>query len=291
MMLMHIALSVLCSTLLFVLFKLFERYKLSTARAIVVNYLVAALFGSMLLPRSVDLFLVYQKPWFWLSALMGFLFISLFHLMAYIAQNIGLSVASVASKMSVVVPVSAAIVLFGDAVTFQKIAGILLALAGIWMASMKERKGKAPIRLLVFPVILFLGSGMLDTLLKYAEGRVVPREDQLYFIPSIFLMAFLWGLLITPFISGKKKIAGTSLTRSIAGGVLLGVVNYGSIYFIWKALASDGAESSVVFPLANMGVVAASSLAGLMAFGEVLSKRNWFGIGISILAIIIMTSW
>lgn len=65
----------------------------------------------------------------------------------------------------------------------------------------------------------------------------------------------------------------------------MGVVNYGSIYFIWKALAQDGVESSMVFPVANMGVVAASTLAGWLIFKEHLSPKNWLGIALSIFAI------
>lgn len=288
MTLLYIGLSVLCATMIFVLFKLFERYRLSTFQAIIVNYGVAAIFGAFLLPEPDAFLLVFTRSWIWVSVLMGFMFISLFYLMAHISQRIGLSVASVATKMSVIIPVSAAVFLYGDSVTWQKGTGIILALTGIWMATMRGGVKKNGARLIWLPALLFVGSGALDTLLKLAENRFVPPADAMEFIPSIFLLAFLWGLVIKMFI--KNDVPSDSpVYRSWVGGALLGVVNYGSIFFIWKALSGQGVESSVVFPLANMGVVAASTLAGYFLFQEQLSIKNWTGILISVLSIAIMT--
>jgi drug/metabolite transporter (DMT)-like permease len=274
--------------MIFVLFKLFDKYRLSTLQAIIINYGVAALFGAFLLPDPGALLLVFTKTWIWVSVLMGFMFISLFYLMAYISQRIGLSVASVATKMSVIIPVTAAIFLYGDSITWLKSIGIVLALAGIWMATMRGGAKKNSTRLFWLPVLLFVGSGALDTLLKLAENRFVPSEDAMEFIPSIFLLAFLWGLIIQT-VMKSDTTSDSPAYRSWAGGALLGVVNYGSIFFIWKALSGQGVESSVVFPLANMGVVAASTLAGYLLFNEQLSLKNWMGIVISVVAIAIMT--
>lgn len=282
-----ITLSVLCSTGIFVIFKLFETYDINTRKAIVANYLVAALFGFALLGSPQAAFEIPGKSWFWLSCVLGSLFISLFYLMATIAQKIGVATASVASKMSVVIPVIAAIILYNDSISALKIIGIVLALAGLFLAT---QKGKAVIRdpkLLWLPVILFFGSGLLDTLLKLAENKFVPPSEQLLFIPSIFIMAFIIGFVVTTiqaFTNKNFKIE----KRSAVGGIILGVINYGSIYFIWNALAQPATESSVVFPIANMGVVAASALAGLAFFKEQLTLKNWLGIVICVGSIAII---
>jgi len=280
----YIALSVLCATMLFVMFKLFERYKVHTPSALVINYLVAAAFGLVFLPAPMEFFTIYTKSWFWMSCIMGFLFISLFYLMAIISQKIGVSAASVATKMSVVIPVTAAVIIYGDSMTFTKISGIILALVGIWLATMKEKTNLPKSGLIWLPFILFLGSGLLDTLLKFSENKLVPKADDLLFIPSIFFMAFVIGLLLLPLLRKQQSDNGSG-SRTISGGFLLGVINYGSIFFIWQALAGDGVESSMVFPVANMGVVAASSLAGVLFFREALSLKNKIGIIISIAAI------
>lgn len=280
----YILLSVLCATMLFVLFKLFERYRVHTPSALVINYLIAAAFGLIFLPSAPEFFQIYTKSWFWMSCILGFLFISLFYLMALISQKIGVSVASVSSKMSVVIPVIAAVILYSDSMGVVKVSGILLALVGIWLATVREKAQVPQRELLWLPFILFLGSGALDTLLKYSQNYLVPSSDKLLFIPSIFAMAFISGLLMLPLLRNQKAEGG-SWQRTVSGGVLLGVVNYGSIFFIYSALAHEGTESSMVFPVANMGVVAASSLAGLALFKESLTKKNKIGILLSIAAI------
>lgn len=279
-----ITLSVVCATLLFVFFKLFSLLRLNTPQALVINYLIAALFGLTLLPDPIEFFTIYSKSWFWMSCILGFMFISLFYLMALISQKIGVSAASVATKMSVVIPVVAAVILYGDSMTIPKIAGIILALVGIWLATMKEKTSLPKTALVWLPFILFLGSGMLDTLLKISENRLVPPADELLFIPSIFAMAFISGMILQPLLPKQTEVEAPRYKTWI-GGILLGVVNYGSIFFIWKSLAQEGVESSMVFPVANMGVVAASSLAGWLLFKERLTVKNWSGIVISLVAI------
>lgn len=283
----YIALSVLCSTGIFVIFKFFEKFGVNTRKAIVANYLVAALFGLALFGSLQAIIEIPLKSWFWLSCVLGSLFISLFYLMATIAQKIGVATASVASKMSVVIPVIAAVLIYNDSFSSLKILGIVLALTGLYLATQKGKTVVRDPKLLWLPVILFFGSGLLDTLLKLAENKFVPPQDQLLFIPSIFVMAFVFGFLVTTLKSVRNRNFMLE-SRSIVGGTILGVVNYGSIYFIWNALAQPGTESSVVFPVANMGVVAASALAGLAFFKEQLTIKNWLGIVICVGSIAII---
>jgi multidrug transporter EmrE-like cation transporter len=47
-------------------------------------------------------------------------------------------------------------------------------------------------------------------------------------------------------------------------------------------------DNSVLFPIRNTGVVAITALIALFFFGEKLTKTNWIGIGIAILAIIMI---
>jgi 1-deoxy-D-xylulose-5-phosphate synthase len=60
-------------------------------------------------------------------------------------------------------------------------------------------------------------------------------------------------------------------------GILLGIVNYCSIYFLLKALRVDGFESSTIN---NVVIVAVSTLVGLVLFKEKISNR-FFDVGIA----------
>jgi uncharacterized membrane protein len=72
---------------------------------------------------------------------------------------------------------------------------------------------------------------------------------------------------------------------SIIGGIILGIVNYGSIYFLIKTLDAANLQSSVIFPINNMGVVILTTFLSLLIFRESFSVKNKIGVAISIIAI------
>ena len=101
----YLLLSILFSTGLFVIFKYFGIYKIDTLKAIFVNYIVAFAMGIGLAEGTISLTELPQQSWFFGALFLGALFVSIFFVMATTAQRNGVSVASVAGKMSVVVPV------------------------------------------------------------------------------------------------------------------------------------------------------------------------------------------
>ena len=116
----YLVLSILISSLLFVIFKLFDVFKINTLQAIVVNYVIALSFGlatsnTHFNSRDSKATLVFG------AFCLGFLFISIFNIMGITAQRNGLSVASVAGKMSVVIPIVFGIIVYNEGVGFVKV--------------------------------------------------------------------------------------------------------------------------------------------------------------------------
>ena len=60
------------------------------------------------------------------------------------------------------------------------------------------------------------------------------------------------------------------------------------MYFIVLALNSNVLEPSVLFPINNLSVLTISTLVSVLVYKEKLSSKNWIGIGLSILAILIL---
>jgi len=76
--------------------------------------------------------------------------------------------------------------------------------------------------------------------------------------------------------------------RNILGGVALGVPNYFSIYFLLKALQHDSLNSASVFTINNVAIVMLSTLLGIIIFKERLSFKNWAGIGLAVISILLV---
>ncbi|RZN81438.1 MAG: EamA/RhaT family transporter [Winogradskyella sp.] len=279
----YLALSILSSTGIFVLFKLFNKYKIDTLQAIVVNYITACVCGLIHNEKALVTSEILSSNWFIGVILLGFLFIVIFNVMALTAQRNGLSVASVASKMSVIIPIIFGIYVYNESIGFQKVIGILLALIAVYLTSVKEKENNVLTRSLYLPILLFFGSGIIDTSINY----FAPDDRIPLFSGLIFGWAFIIGafILIYKSVRFNKKLK----LKSIAPGITLGLVNYSSIYFLLKALRIDGLESSTLFTVNNVSIVAVSTLIGLLIFKERISNKNWIGILIALISIALVT--
>lgn len=284
----YLLLSILCSTAIFLIFRSFSKFKIDTFTAIVFNYLVAAGFGYGINTKGISLDQLDQVNWIPNALILGALFILLFNVMALTTQKLGASVGSIANKMALVVPVIFAIVYYGDTVNALKVMGIILALIGIVLSSLKPKTFRSEFHKmdLWLPFILLIGSGFIDTYVKYTEEyEINSRSDAQLFSATIFLTAFLIGLIILLFRKQRKIFQ----LKNLIGGSLLGLVNYGSIFFLLETFRSAGLQSSVVFPINNVGVVVLTTLSSLLLFGEKFSVSNKIGIICSILAVILIS--
>jgi drug/metabolite transporter (DMT)-like permease len=286
--LIYLILSILASTGIFICFKLFDRFKLNTLQAIVVNYITACTFGFLVYDSPIIVKDVVATEWFYGAFFLGILFISVFFIMALTVQRNGLSVASVASKMSVVIPVIFGFYVYHESAGIQKIIGIILALAAVYLAAVKSETKAKFTKSLLFPIALFFGSGVIDTSIKYLETTYVPENGIPIFSASIFCFAAIFGIFSLSVQAFKKEFQFDY--KSIIGGIILGIINYGSFYYLLKALHFEGMESSTIFTVNNVAIVMISTVLGLMLFNEHISRKNWIGIVLAIVSIALVTS-
>jgi drug/metabolite transporter (DMT)-like permease len=283
-------LSILSSSAIYIAFKLFGKYKITTLNALIVNYFTAFILGLSLQDQlSIsELLETPQKDWFYGSMALGVMFILVFSLMVITTQKGGMSVVSVASKMSVAIPVLFVIVYYDEPLGPLKIIGILMALVSVYLVSVRRRDGLSiDMKFFIFPLLVFLGSGLIESSIKFLENTYVPDSEISLFSANTFLFACLTGSLMFGFraLSGKAKFSW----KDILGGFLLGIPNYFSIYFFILALRIDGLDSSSIFIINNVSIVLLSTLLGIICFKEKISPKNWIGIGIAILSILLIT--
>ncbi len=280
-----LVLSISFSSILYVIFKYFQVFKVNTLHAIIVNYIVACVTGFIAYGSIPNATQILEANWFYYALFLGALFIAIFNIMALTSQKNGLSVAAVSGKMSLVIPVITGMWLYDESIGWMKIVGILLALASVYLTSIKSKDGlKLDKKLLILPIILFIGSGVIDTTLKYAEKMHVPDGEEPLFSAMCFAMAFVLGILVLIYEATQKRFLNL---RSIIAGVVLGIPNYFSIYVLIKAL-KNGMESSVVYPINHVGTVLFTSILGILIFKEKLIPKNYIGIVVAIAAIVMI---
>ncbi|WP_178985743.1 DMT family transporter [Winogradskyella helgolandensis] len=279
----YLLLSVLSSTAIFVLFKLFSKYKIDTLQAIVINYATAFGFGLIFNDAKINISEIIQTHWFIAAIGLGFLFIAIFNVMALTAQKNGLSVASVASKMSLIIPVIFGVYVNNESTETQKLIGIALALVAVYLTSIKQKDNTIVTKSIYLPIILFFGSGIIDT----SVNHFAPKGNIPLFLSSIFGIAALIGisLIAYKYITTDKNFQ----IKSVPFGILLGIANYGSMYFLLLALRVENTESSNIFTINHIAILALSTLIGLVLFKENISRKNWIGIILALISIVLVT--
>lgn len=281
-----LALSILCASTLFVIFKLYKSYNIHTLYAIIVNYIVACGVGLWLYEGSVSVSQLLHTSWFWGAATLGAFFVAIFTLMAQTAQRAGVAVASIATKMALVIPVMFGVVLYQEKLSVFQITGIVLALVAVYLTSIKEKNLGFNKKDMLLPLLVFLGSGTIDTSMKYFEEHHLTPEEVSLFSAVIFGFAALAGGIFVGIQSLKQPLRING--KDIVGGVALGIPNYFSIFFLIRALQHEGLHSSVLFTLNNVAIVMLTTILGILLFRETMSLKNWAGIAMAILSIVLV---
>ena len=287
----YLLLSILSSTGIFLIFRLIDRRGVKTFPVIVINYITASSIGFAFSGEAGKGTWDFPLPFFVLAIVIGILFIVMFFLVARSSQKAGMAVTTIAGKMSVIFPIIFSILYDpGDTISLLKTMGILVALAGVLLTIFKKKKLPDP-SLLYLPLILFVGMGIVDSLVKLAQYEYVSDRNLSLFTAILFGISAIIGILVS--FTGKSRWLSLFNFRVLGWGVLLGLVNFGSIFFLVRTLnyshPSHGIiDSSVVFGINNIGIVALSVLLGVLLFREKLSRTNVAGILTCIIATIVL---
>lgn len=302
----YLFLSILFSTLIVVVFKLFPKYEVNTFQAIVVNYFICVIVGAFMLGRFPFTAESFSTPWMPYAAGLGIFFISGFYAVGMTVTLFGLTVASVLQKMSLVISVPFAILMFSEAAPVIKVLGLILALAAVILTNWPNKKnaefdvrhierknflakGGSLFLLWFFPIYAYIVSGGIEVGLQFVQGTMIAKDDAATaneFTSGIFASAGILGALVVIFqvLRGKMKLAW----KNLWAGILLGVPNYFSIVFL--IMAFNWWDKSVVLPVNNIAVVSLTAIIGFFIFKERLSKLNIAGVLLAVLAILLI-SW
>jgi drug/metabolite transporter (DMT)-like permease len=280
-------LAILCSAGLPLLFRAFDDWRVNLFWAIPINYFTCIVVGTIFAPAPPDVSALLSQPWSFLAMLQGFILAVNFYLLAYTAQRSGVSVAVLASRLSVAIPAILAFLLYGDSFNAVKTVGLAAALSSLYLCTATGQDfgvTRAWLRRLL-PIVVFFMFGCHFTLLKFTQARYLDSSSYHAYVTTAFFFAFVTSVAI-----GLGKIRTRVGVRSgdlIAGGVL-GLINYGAIYFLVKVLSLEGWQSSQLFPIYSVGVVSVSSLLAMILFKERLSRLKTFGLVVGLMAVALL---
>lgn len=224
--------------------------------------------------------------WMPYALLLGVIFISGFNTAALTVRYFGVTVSQVMQKMSILLTVPFAILVYNESSGVLKLVGFVLALGSIvlvnWPSDTRKSTGSSGMGLMWVPLLTWVLAGVIEMVFVLVQqGGMIDTNDP-SFITTVFATAGVLGAVvsITGWGTGRFQFSW----RNVVAGIVLGIPNYGSMFFLLMALGS-GLEASLAFPLTNIGIILTTTIGAVWLFHERLSTINWWGIILALAAI------
>ncbi|MGM5630904.1 DMT family transporter [Apibacter raozihei] len=247
------------------------------------NYIFSALFCYFIYHPSLTTINDSQAPWL-IYILMSILMPVMFILIGLSIKHIGIARTDIAQRISLLLTLVASFLFFKEDFTWKKIAGLSLGFISIFFIFHQSRKSKSEgIYSWLLPVLIFFGMGVISILYK-----VIAANQEISFTTStffIFVGSFITGVIILAFSKQKFNLS------SLVWGLAVGVFNFGNVLFYLKAHQTLKHNPSMVFATMNLGVIILGSITGICFFKEKMSSRNYFGLLLALISIILITFW
>ncbi|CAN5890561.1 hypothetical protein BH24BAC1_BH24BAC1_22480 [soil metagenome] len=293
---LYLLLVILFNVSFMFIFKLFERHRVPTFQAIVVNYFTCSLVGLLASRDNLPIAVAgLGESWSWMALLLGTLFVGTFYLIALTAQRIGITIASVATKISLVIPVLFSLLVLQNNLkeyTLINYLGMGAALVAVTLTAVRSRSyGYHPSLSGVasggLPLLIFLNSGIGDVLINYANHYLLqPHQAGAFTMLTFSASACIGGLILLGlFLSGRQRFG----FRSLPAGIVLGIPNFFSIFFLIKALSAFENDGAFLFPVNNIGIILAGTLGAVLFFRERLTRLNLAGLAVAVLALFLLS--
>lgn len=298
----ELALAVVCSVAIGMIFKHTGPQDIDRAALLTVNYAAAVGVAALLIGvggREMEKGLGLSLGLLLLGGGVGALLIAGFYLLAYATDVAGMSLAVGVTRVSVVIPFLASWLVWNEVPSVAQGGGMVLAAVAFFLIAQKHRPptdgtaglvsmqdGRPGMDWHAFGVLAltFCSGGAVDLSMKTFEEAFGADNSRVLFLLLAFGGAFLIGAVIV----AVRVLRGHSWPsgRTVGWGLLLGVVNYGSLEFILRAIAE--LPGPFVFPANNIAIMVLSAVIGVYVWHERLSLTNQVGMALAVLALVLL---
>ena len=265
-------LCIACNVGLAIIFKTFQRYQVDNLNAIVVNYFVCVFVASLVLGQLAFPFDFMYRPWATHAALSF--------------QKSGVALTAIIQKMSLILPASFAIALYGEPLTILKGGGIIMALIAVIFVNKPSTEDAPKFSfadpIILLPLLTFIMSGIIEIILFYVEVEGLVSEEGIIFTATCFGLAGIFGAIYSVFRGFKSNIWPKK--KEFIAGMALGLPNFFSIYLL-VFLLSKGWQASVLFPVNSVSILIFTSIVGFILYNEKADKFKLLGIALGAMAI------
>jgi drug/metabolite transporter (DMT)-like permease len=274
-----IFLTILCSSSIALLLKYNDTKGGDPLVLLAGNYLVASMISLVLFLADKNASISIHATF--ISLFFGLLFVGSFFSFAKAVSSSGTALATVSSRLSVIVPILLSILIYSEIPGLIRYIGFGFTLVTIFLfyLSIKNGKDSKEGKHLLYLILVLLGVGMTDFSMKIFEMDY-SESDKSFFLFSLFFSAFLYSFIFI-------KIRKISFDRkTFTTGAVVGVPNMFSSFFLISALTQ--LPAIMVYPVTNIGIIILTTILANIIWHERLNKYGLLSLLAGIAAIIFL---
>lgn len=278
---LYLILSIFCSVTIGIIFKIARKYTIQTPQIVAWNYVFALALSYFIFQPDLSA-IDTTAPWK-IYIPLAILLPTIFLILAASIKHMGIVKTDAAQRLSLFIPLLAAWLLFDEQFNSLKIAAIVLAFPALLLILTKKTTNSN--NNWMYPAVVLVGFGAIDILFKQvAIATKLPFTTSLSIVFTISLVVIL-VIVLHQLITKNIKLT----LANLCFGAIVGVFNFGNILFYLKAHQAFAQNPSTVFAAMNMGVILLGSLVGILVFREKLTVKNYIGLFLALLAIVLIT--
>ena len=282
-----------------IVFKIFHRKDIDANQAIFFNYLTAFILGVLFSLNGGAVVNPLKADWLVDVIILGFIFMAGMVMLSASTRRVGVAISTVCSRASMVIPIIVSYLLIEGSAKpkWLLICLVLVAMTLTIWTDKPEGGHKYTLLDILAPVTVFLMFGASNAYLKVLQHRVtvndtaaglseqVINSEISLVTASVFFVAMLM-CLFSFFKKGADGKRSPLLLKNVTGGVALGFVNYFCTYTLMLSMKTI--DSSFLFPVHNIGIVAIGAIVGWLAFNEKLKPHQVLGIVLAAVSIALL---
>lgn len=272
-----LVMAVFCSTSIALLLKFNNTKSGNEVILLSSNYFVASLIAIMLFFSDSNSQISVQT--FLFGSMLGVMFVFSFFSFAKAVEAAGTALASVSSRLSVIISITLSIIIYKEIPNVFQAIGFVTAFITLYFfyrSLTYKRVRKLEKIHYVYLLVVLVGIGFNDFLLKvFNQWR--PSEEKSFFLLSIFGSAFIYTLVYS--LVKKYRIE----KKTIITGAILGVPNVFSSFFLIDALKQISAI--IVFPSSNISIIILTAIGAFLFWKETLNNYGKIALLIGLISI------
>jgi len=281
---LYVFLSIFCSVMVSVLFKLAKRYHIDVLQAITWNFTVAIVLlvivnKPLITLQTFSLISIY--PYVALGILLPVLFLMI---AASIRIN-GIVLTAIIERLALFIPLVIAYLLFNKSLNNLELTGIALCITSIFFFIPWKRTAKRLSGGWIYLIAIFIIMGIILTLFRNVAKNAIPNTTSLLIV---FVLAFIVSLIFLGVHIARKKTRFS--WPHILIGWIMGFAFFGYITFNLQIHLAMATQPRAAFSSLNVGIITLAMMVGLFIFNERLTKLNKVGIFLALVALIVIAN-